>query len=71
MSIQNLPYNYKQIVYDKLTQYPEFKFYAEYMMKNNIWKDNKSTLLNYLNDLDITRNTNWRKVLPEIAELYE
>ena len=71
MSVQNLPSNYKQIIYDKFAQYSEFRFYAEYMMQDDIWKDNKEILLNYLNDLDQTRKTNWRQILPEIAELYE
>lgn len=71
MSVQNLPSNYKQIIYDKFAQYSEFRFYAEYMMQDDIWKDNNEILLNYLNDLDQTRKTNWRQILPEIAELYE
>ena len=41
------------------------------MMQDDIWKDNNEILLNYLNDLDQTRKTNWRQILPEIAELYE
>ena len=46
------------------------QFYLNLMSNEHTWEKYNKTLYNYLNDLDKARATNWRKVLPEIAELW-
>ena len=41
------------------------------MIKKSTWQEYGSTLQNYLNDLDTSRGTQWKKALPEIAELWQ
>ena len=71
MSVQNLPENYKKEITKRYSNNNEFSFYINYMNKKSLWDDYSNVLLNYLNDLDTARNTNWKTVLPEIAGLYE
>lgn len=71
MSVQNLPLDYKMKLLDKLKNIKDIDFYLNYMMEDHTWDNSKHILLNYLEDLDKTRKTNWRLALPEIAELYE
>jgi len=71
MSVQNLPIQYKEKVANKLKNIKEAEFYVNFMMDKDLWSTHKDILYNYLNDLDTARKTNWRRVLPEIAQLYE
>ena len=38
-------------------------FYINYMFEKDGWSDNGDILINYLNDLDKARNTNWKESL--------
>jgi MoaA/NifB/PqqE/SkfB family radical SAM enzyme len=71
MSAQNLPRGFKEKVAKELKGLKSAQFYVDFMMDNDLWSEQKQVLLDYLNDLDNARNTNWRKILPEIAELYD
>ena len=41
------------------------------MIERDYWEELGDTLYEYLEDLDLARKTNWRKVLPEIAEIWQ
>lgn len=71
MSAQNLPPEYKDRVARELVGYPEAQFYVNFMFEDNLWEEYHKVLFNYLEDLDRARKTDWKKVLPEIAELYK
>ena len=73
MSIQNLPYNFKQKITNKLKnlEIPHLKYYLQYMNERDTWNEHNQTFYNYLEDLDQVRNTKWRQRLPEIAELWK
>ena len=73
MSIQNLPDEFKKTVIDKWEPIELHNkiFYMNYMQKKSTWQKYGSTLQNYLNDLDTSRGTQWKKALPEIAELWQ
>lgn len=71
ISVQNLPKIIKEKIAKKLKNIKQAEFYINFMMEDDLWDKHKYTLFNYLEDLDKLRNTNWRKSLPEIAELYE
>ena len=70
MSVQNLPKHYKEKVAKKLKGIKPAEFYVNFMMDKDLWQEQGDILYNYLNDLDKARKTNWRKTLPEIAELW-
>ncbi len=44
-------------------------FQEEEMVERDYWEELGDTLYEYLEDLDLARQTNWREDLPEIAEL--
>jgi hypothetical protein len=71
MSIQNLPKYFKEKVAKKIKNVSGIDFYINYMMDKDTWGDLGPTLYNYLNDLDMARNTDWKSIFPEIKELYE
>ena len=73
MSIQNLPDEFKKTVIDKWKPIKLHNkiFYMNYMQKKSTWQEYGSTLQNYLNDLDRSRGTQWKKALPEMAELWQ
>lgn len=70
LSVQNLPENFKYIIADKVMHIPNSNFYVNFMLQDSLWAEHNQTLLNYLNDLDKQRKTNWYKTLPEIARLF-
>lgn len=70
LSVQNLPYHFKYEIVNKVKIVPNSVFYLNFMMQESLWENNKQVLLNYLEDLDKQRKTNWRNVLPEIKELF-
>jgi sulfatase maturation enzyme AslB (radical SAM superfamily) len=73
MSAQVLPVQLKQqikkewesIDYLKSAE-QEWQFYVNHMLELDLWDTHKSTLLNYFNDLDALRHTNWRVALKEM-----
>jgi sulfatase maturation enzyme AslB (radical SAM superfamily) len=71
MSVQNLPDDFKKIVFEKVKHVPEVEFYLNYMMDKNLWEQHSQVLYSYLNDLDIARHTDWKTIFLEIKELYE
>lgn len=72
MSIKNLPKEFKNEIINKMknVNIHNQQFYLNLMSNEHTWEKYNKTLYNYLNDLDKARATNWRKVLPEIAELW-
>ena len=71
MSAQNLPIKVKEYIRNQIDSYlfeerdrEVLPFYVNYMFEKDGW-DNK--LIEYLNDLDKIRNTNWRKSLCGLA----
>jgi len=44
----------------------EWPFYLNHMLEKDLWDDHKTTLINYLDDLDTARNTRWRQVLEDM-----
>lgn len=71
MSVQNLPESFKDTIKERVKDVPNVEFYINYMYAENLWSTHSNTLLNYLNDLDTTRKTDWKTTFPEIAKLYE
>ena len=72
MSIQNLPVLFKRKVTEKLQKFKllNTEVYLKFMNEKHTWNQYNQTLYNYLEDLDCVRKTNWRMILPEIANLY-
>ena len=74
MSIQNLPSPLKKRIQKKLEYLkPKIKnlyYYLYFMDQRDSWRELGGVLYNYLEDLDRARGTDWRKILPEIAELW-
>jgi hypothetical protein len=70
MSVQNLPDEFKKLVYEKVKHIHEVEFYLNYMMDKSLWEQHSDVLHNYLNDLDIARKTDWKNTFPEIRKLY-
>ena len=73
LSIQNLPNGFKKKVTEKLESMniSNIGFYINFMNEKSLWDSHNEVLYNYLEDLDQARGTNWKKVLPEIAELWK
>ena len=73
MSMANLPLWYKEKVLQKFKNVKIFnqEFYLNVMTETDLWSELGDTLHNYLNDLDKARKTDWKKALPEIAELWQ
>lgn len=71
MSVQNLPLSLKDTIKERVKDVPGVEFYINYMYANDLWATHSSTLLDYLNDLDTIRKTNWKTTFPEITKLYE
>ena len=74
MSVQNLPIEIKNEIKEKIDAYmfdEEAKevlpFYINHMFEKDGWTDNGSILINYFNDLDKARNTNWKESLCGLA----
>ena len=73
MSAQNLPPICKELILDKfrdkgtLGKYPQAEFYLNNMMEENLWPSMGSTLIQYLDDLDRARKTNWRDSFKELS----
>ena len=71
MSVQNLPYDVKLHIKNEIDSYmfdnkakEVLPFYVNHMFEKDGWD---GTLIEYLNDLDKARNTNWRKSLCGLA----
>lgn len=68
MSAQNLPKEIKETIVQKIQSY-KFKdedeniypFYMSHMLEKDLWNEHGKTLIQYLDDLDIARNTDWKK----------
>lgn len=66
MSPQNIPLSIKQQLTEELLNYDtnnKINFYISYMNKNHLWRDNKNTFINYINDLQNVRDTSYSKFL--------
>jgi len=70
MSVQNLPIDIKNEIKKNIDSYMFTKeskevlpFYINYMFEKDGWSDNGNILINYFNDLDKVRNTNWKESL--------
>lgn len=44
----------------------EWQFYVNHMLELDLWDTHKHTLINYLDDLDTARRTDWRQVLEDM-----
>ena len=73
LSIQNLPDFFKKRIVEKLKTIDihNVSFYLLFMNQKDLWSSHNQILYNYLEDLDRARGTKWKKVLPEIAELWK
>jgi MoaA/NifB/PqqE/SkfB family radical SAM enzyme len=69
MSVQNLPLSFKHKILDRTKSIPGVKFFINYMLADDLWFTHKDTFFNYLDDLDVSRKTNWKTLYPEIAIL--
>lgn len=69
MSVQNLPLSFKQQIVDRTKDIPGVEFFINYMLAGDLWTTHKDTFFNYLDDLDVSRKTDWKTVYPEIANL--
>lgn len=73
MSAQVLPMQLKQQIkqqWESIDYFPaaesEWQFYVNHMLELDLWEEHKPTLLNYFNDLDTARRTDWRVALKEM-----
>ena len=73
MALENLPWDFKAKVIEKFKtcNIPNQQFYLNVMIEKDYWEELGDTFYEYLEDLDLARKTNWRKVLPEIAEIWQ
>ena len=66
MSAQVLPNTLKEIIKDKISSYnfgkdnEKILFYTRHMLEKDLWDKHGPTFLQYLDDLDTTRNIDWR-----------
>ena len=74
MSAQNLPIKIKEYVKEQIDSYmfdekdkEVLPFYGNYMFEKDGWSKNGNIFINYLNDLDNVRNTNWKESLCGLA----
>ena len=70
MSVQNLPLEVKKEIKNNIDSYmfdsearEVLPFYVNHMFEKDVWSETGETFINYLNDLDKARNTNWKKSL--------
>ena len=70
LSAQNLPIELKNEIKKNIDSYmftekakEVLPFYINFMFEKDGWSDNGDILINYLNDLDKARNTNWKESL--------
>jgi hypothetical protein len=69
MSVQNLPIDIKNEIRENVEEYFDeeakevLPFYINHMFEKDGWSEKGETFINYLNDLDKARKTNWRKSL--------
>ncbi len=79
MSVQNLPIELKDDINTRLDKIilsdidkKKLTFYRNYMMENDVWKDQGSVLMNYLDDLDRARKCDWKMAFKEMElEAYD
>ena len=73
MALENLPWDFKAKIVKKFKKHdiPNQQFYLNLMIERDYWEELGDTLYEYLEDLDLARQTNWREDLPEIAELWQ
>lgn len=70
LSVQNLPLEIKNKIKNKIDSYPFDKevikkiipFYTNHMFEKDGWSSHGKILINYLNDLDNVRNSNWKEI---------
>ena len=73
MSVQNLPIDIKNEIRENIEEYFDeeakevLPFYINHMFEKDGWSNSGNILINYLNDLDKARNTNWKKSLCGLA----
>lgn len=73
MSAQNLPTELKREIIQKLNSHDfgwsfmKVEFYMKHMMEKDLWPEHGRTLISYLNDLDVSRKTNWRDSFKEMG----
>ena len=74
MSVQNLPLDIKNEIKENIDSYmfdedakEVLPFYLNHMFEKDAWPDTGKIFLNYLNDLDKARNTNWKESLCGLA----
>ena len=75
MSVQNLPLDIKNQIKEDIDSYmfdedarEVLPFYINLMFEKDGWSEKGTTFLNYLNDLDTARNTNWKESLCGLAK---
>ena len=75
MSVQNLPLDIKNQIKEDIDSYmfdedarEGLPFYISLMFEKDGWSEKGATFLNYLNDLDTARNTNWKESLCGLAK---
>jgi MoaA/NifB/PqqE/SkfB family radical SAM enzyme len=73
MSTQNLPMQLKLKIVDKIKNYNfnlenqnEYTFYLNHMLEKDLWPEYGKVFMQYLDDLDQARNTNWKYSLKEM-----
>jgi hypothetical protein len=73
MSTQNLPIQLKEKIVNKVTNYNfnletqnEYTFYLNHMLEKDLWPEYGKVFMQYLDDLDQARNTNWKYSLKEM-----
>lgn len=73
MSAQNLPLEIKNEILKKIESINlayynlgDLDFYVNHMMEKDLWQDHKTTLHNYLDDLDKIRGCDWKESFKEM-----
>lgn len=72
MSAQVLPNALKQIIVQKIQNYVFLKdadkvpFYVNHMLEKDLWNQHGKVFIDYLNDLDLARNINWKESFVEM-----
>ncbi len=73
MSAQNLPNEIKEKIKEKIKNYDfgsrdsdSYKFYVNHMMEKDLWPEHGKTFMNYLDDLDNSRNISWKYSFSEM-----
>jgi hypothetical protein len=74
MSVQNLPLEVKNEIKDNIDSYmfdddarKVLPFYVNHMFEKDGWHEKGDILINYFEDLDKVRNTNWKESLCGLA----